>query len=82
MATDKGWLASEDIDGPVKHQPEDGGVSEGDPENGPSESKKPRLEDNPPAPHSIAPRKEEEEEEEREGEAGETQEPRDPGKKQ
>ena len=82
MASDRGWHAREDTDGPVKHQSGDGGVSEGDPENGPSESKKPRLEDNPSAPsqtHSIAPR---EEEEEREGEASETQEPRDPGKKQ
>ena len=79
MATDRGWHAREDIDGPVKHQSGDGGVSEDDPENGPSESKKPRLEDNPPAPcqtHST------EEEGEREGEASETQEPRDPGKKQ
>ena len=79
MEDDHGWHARKDIDGPMKRQSGDGGVSEGDPENGPSESKKPKLKDNPPAPsqtHST------EEEGEREGEASETQEPRDPGKKQ
>lgn len=53
---------------PVKRQLRDG--VEADPENGPSESKKPRMEENPAAPgHSGE-------------EASETQEPRDPGKKQ
>ena len=52
------------------------GVSEADPENGSSEIKKPRLEENPAAApgHSHG--------EEGEEEASETQEPRDPGKKQ
>jgi hypothetical protein len=79
MAEDKGWCAK--LDNPVKRQLGDGGVSEGDDtDSGPSEGKKPRREDNPPAPCQT--HNSREEEEEGEGEASETPEPRDPGKKQ
>lgn len=62
-------------DSPVKRQLGNGD-SEADPENGPSESKKPRLEENPAA--APGPNQGEEEKDK----ASETQEPRDPGKKQ